>query len=127
MKYRFRYQMIPSKNWCMYEIQRDPSEIPFVVVVREHSLVGHKQLFHDLFSIGMWDEGRPETKSKDAIFCCKLWRFFKLHELYGDFEPFHLSLPQRGNSHPLVYRNTLKKVSEILFKDQDVICKIYDT
>lgn len=123
-RYLFRYQIIPSRNWCVYELQRNPKELPFVVIVRGFSNVGHRQFFNDIFSTGMWDTGRSEVKSLDGEFCCKLWNYFLLDRQYGEFQPWHLSLPC-GSNPPLVYRNTVEKLLKILEVD-NLNCKIYD-
>jgi len=110
MEYEFKYLNIPTLDWCLYEITRHPGEIPFTVLVRNFSKLGHRQFFSDIFVAKAWDRGRSEIASYDIKICFELWDYFGLKQEYGPFSPFYINKPPSIHHEPKVYRRTLREV-----------------
>lgn len=82
--YTLNYVFAEEHDLCFYEVKRNENEVAFTVVVRNFSIVGHKQFFKDIFASSCWDRERKSEKSTDLDFLVGAWKHFGLQ---GQFEP----------------------------------------
>jgi len=109
-----RYAVQSFNNMKMdikiFEIRKEFHELPWTVIIFNHSKVGDRQLFSDLFSTQSWDKYRGEdgVVSDDVRFCINYWNELGMVEKYGPFVPECIQFDE--DRMPAVYRSTADKV-----------------
>ena len=124
INYIYRDFYDKSRDIKAHEVRREGDIFPYTILIYQHSKVGDKLFFSDLFYADSWDERRGEDgeMSRDIIFCIMLWRALGLKELTGeDFLPKHIE--HSLDRSPQVYRKSIEEVFKKKFgiSEYDII------
>ncbi len=112
-KYSARFIDADKVDIRVFEIKKSNVTLPWTIIVFDHSKVGDRQMFSDIFYSSDWDEKRGEDGfvSDDIKFCIGYWKELGLDKLHGNFSPSHVQFDEKRI--PAVYR---KDAEEVIMK-----------
>ena len=125
--YQFKMEAVKSMDAMMYEVRKPFADLPYTVIIRDFSDVGHERFFTSLFICSSWG-----VAVNDVPFLLRIWKYL---DMPGEMDLDELlekhtkacypSADGPGCPEPKVYRKTMEEVKIGFGRMDEVVGEVF--